>query len=495
MKKLLLLLLCLPVSVSFVFAQEDEVPQEIKAMWTITAKDCQQHVNVLASEEFAGRGTGRSDFYKTADYIAGQFGDMGLSKAVGDTSFLQNFYTDYNAISNSELALISLFKKKGKYDTLTITYKLDRDFMPLGSAGECDFTGDVVFAGFGIKAPENKWNDYKKINVKDKVVFVLSGAPQIDGLNFGRLSRSRNKVKFAQEEGAKAVLVISDPFATISYKTSIPTAVVSEKVANNFFAGTGYTVEKIKQEIESTKKSKSIKLEQKIKFKVESELLKQQKTANIIGILEGSDPVLKNEYLVLGAHADHLGKIGNLTFYGANDNASGASVVMEIAQAFCSLKDRPKRSVIFMAFSGEEMGLLGSHYYTDHPIFPIEDTKAMINLDMVGYGRLGIMLVGGHTFPTFTEMFEKYSDKYAYTPIKRRWTSHNSDHYPFHEKGIPALFLYAFNGPPTYHTIRDTADTLDPEVMETVGRLTFAVLYDLANAETVDFPLVENKEQ
>lgn len=194
----------------------------------------------------------------------------------------------------------------------------------------------------------------------------------------------------------------------------------------------------------------------------------------------------------MGAHADHLGTLSNLIFWGANDNASGTATVMEIAQAFTKLDKPPKRSILFMAFSGEEMGLLGSKFYVENPIVPIKNTRAMINLDMVGSGRKGVMIVGGNTFPDFAELLEKFDNLIGYTNIQRRWTSNNSDHFPFHEKGIPAVFLYAMGGVPTYHSTRDKPETLDAEVMESIGRLVFRVMWELANADKIEFPSVEN---
>ena len=181
----------------------------------------------------------------------------------------------------------------------------------------------------------------------------------------------------------------------------------------------------------------------------------------------------------------------NLVFWGANDNASGTAAVMEIAEAFCKLDTKPRRSLVFITFTGEEMGLLGSKHYVENPIFPIEKTKAMINLDMVGCGRDGVMVVGGETYPKFAELFERYSDKYIHLPVEKREMSPNSDHAPFNDKGIPSVFLYAMGGGSNWHSTRDKPETLDPEVMESVGRLAFWVIWDLANADTVEFTSVE----
>jgi Zn-dependent M28 family amino/carboxypeptidase len=214
---------------------------------------------------------------------------------------------------------------------------------------------------------------------------------------------------------------------------------------------------------------------------------------NILGYVEGSDPDLKDEFIVIGAHVDHLGEIEGHIFHGANDNASGSSVVMEIAEAFSLLEEAPKRSILFILFTAEEMGLMGSSYYVDNPAIPLSNMKAMINLDMVGSGDDAVMIVGGHSFPGFAQIFDTVSSKYIHVSLKRRWTSANSDHYSFHRAGIPSVFLYALRGVPTYHSSRDRYETLDAEVMERVGRLVFLTVLELANSEKVEFKYVEKE--
>jgi len=245
--------------------------------------------------------------------------------------------------------------------------------------------------------------------------------------------------------------------------------------------------------IRDKQKSESFEIKHRVKLKINSKLIHDCPTMNILGYVEGSDAGLKDEFIVIGAHVDHLGQIEDRIFYGANDNGSGSSVVMEVAEAFTSLENRPKRSILFILFTGEEMGLLGSSYYVRNPEMTLTNIKAMINLDMVGSGDDAIMVVGGKTFPEFAQLFDTLSGTYIHTPIKTRWTSANSDHYPFHHAGIPSVFLYAMNGVPTYHSSADKAETLDPEVMERVGRLVFLTAYQLANRENVEFKYVEKE--
>lgn len=460
----------------------------LRAMWSISSAECNNHVKKLAGHEYQGRATGSEEFKAAARYIADQFDQIGLSRAVGDTSFLQIFDISRNVIEQgNELALEVLIKANKGYDTLWVRYDLEEDFLPAGFSSSGELLSDIVVAGYGVSSEENNWDDYAKPNVKGKVVLILGGTPPIEDAKWGMMGRLRHKVDFAAEHGASAVIEISGPYGTISSRQKIPSMLISESVANDFFKGTGWTVASLKQKIKKKQKSISVDLKHRVKIKAVNQWQPDCKTMNIVGYLAGSDSLLKDEYIVLGAHADHLGPIDRLVFWGANDNASGTATMMEIAEAFCKLENRPRRSLVFIAFTGEEMGLLGSKHYVGNPLFPLQKTKAMINLDMVGSGRDGVMIVGGETYPDFAALFERFSNQYVHVPIDRRKISQNSDHAPFYNKGVPAVFLYAMGALPTWHSTRDKPENLDAEVMESVGRLAFWVIWELANADTVEF--------
>ena len=477
------------------FGQEIEINKNTyQAMWDISSKECLDHVEILSSRKFSGRGTGDEEFKLTANYIAKQFEEMGLSPLSNDSSFFQMFNISRNKIGgNNSLSMEVLIKAKKEKDTLSVHYDLEKDFLPTGFSSPCNLKTEIVVPGFGIISEKNNWNDYLKINVTGKAVMVLGGTPSIENADWGQARRMRSKVDFAIKNGATAFIFIGGPIGLVSTQQKIPSIMLSEKAANDLLKGTGYSVKSLREEINKKKKSIGLKLKHKIHLKIESKLHPNCETMNIVGFLPGSDPVLKDEYIILGAHADHLGIIGNMVFTGANDNASGTAAVVEIAEAFCKLKQRPRRSLVFIAFTGEEMGLLGSKYYTENPLAPLNKTKAMINLDMVGSGRKGMMIVGGHTFPDFAKLFDKHNNLLPYGEIKRRWTSNNSDHYPFHEKNIPAVFLYAFHGQPTYHLPTDLPETVDAEVMESVSRLVFRTMWEMANMDFIQLKEVKQK--
>ncbi|OQX86123.1 hypothetical protein B6D60_06775 [candidate division KSB1 bacterium 4484_87] len=464
----------------------------LKAQFTIHAANCESYVEKLASDEFAGRGTYTTGFYKTANYIARHFHEIGLQPAINDTSYFQRFTVDPNVLAAHNILELKIpVSTKTGTDTLTLSYQEEKDFLPFGFSASIDRTLPVVFAGYGITSPKNNWDDYANLDVKGKIVLVLGGRPQLKDAHWKYESRSRNKAKNARKHGAAALLIIGSPIGTVSYRQSVPGMFIAKSVAENLLKGSDFTIEQLTDTMNKTQQPLSLQLKFPIRIKISAEHKKQQSTMNIVGYLPGSDPKLKNEYIVIGAHADHLGQLGDLIFHGANDNASGTATVMEIARAFSSLPKKPRRSLVFITFAGEEMGLLGSKYYTAHPIFPLKKTKAMINLDMVGSGWEGVMIVGGFTFPEFADLFNHHHELIGYGNVLRRWTSNNSDHYPFHEHGVPSVFLYSPTSLPTYHTTGDKPETLDPEVMEAIGRLVFRVAYDLANQDQIHFKKVE----
>jgi len=484
-------------NLSFVIAQDkaDQKSQCIKAMRSITAAECLDHVKYLAGKECEGRGTCDGGFGKAAAYVAGHFREIGLLHLMKDSSYYQVFNVNRNMIlDGNEFSLELLLKSPSGKDTLEIKYQLEYDFLPAGVSASCDIRTNVVFAGYGISSKENNWDDYKKLDVKDKVALILGGTPPVEDSDFGSLYRISRKADMAKNAGASALLVVGKPIGTISAYQSIPVVTISKKVADDLLKGTAENIEGLKHKIKEKQRSNSFNLKHNIHLKVNSELITDCQTMNILGYIEGSDNELRDEFIVIGAHVDHLGNIDDHIFCGANDNASGTTVVMEVAEAFCLLEKAPKRSVLFIAFTGEEMGLIGSSYFVENPQMPLSNIKAMINLDMVGSGDDAIMVVGGNSFPEFAELFDTLTSQYVHVPVKRRWASSNSDHYPFHKAGIPAVFLYAMRGVPTYHTSKDRPETLDPEVMENVGRLVFMTAVNLANKESISFRYIEKEK-
>jgi len=407
-KALLFLFVILAVSVS---AQKPaHAPDALEA-------NLRKHVEYLASDKLEGRRTGEKGATSAAGYVANGFANArltpGFKNAKGKGNFLQPFPYIAGVGPGKDNFLRIIPGEKGNEDKL----EAGVNFQPFGNSINGDVApAPLVFAGYGITTADKKYDDYGGIDAGGKIVLAFDGVPdsvareQAGGLNI------HGKANFAKERGAKALILIartenflSDPLARLSYEptigeTSIPVVVISRQIAAALF---GKPVAEIASQSAEMRAAGSVPL---ATAQLKVDLVKKTAEAyNVIGIVEGTDPVLKSEAIVIGAHYDHLGRGGagslaaNSTeiHHGADDNASGTAAILELARQFARDK-KNKRTLIFMAFGGEEEGLLGSKYYVNNPVWPLDKTVAMINLDMVGRLNEGKLTVGG--IGTATEM-------------------------------------------------------------------------------------------
>ncbi len=384
-----------------------------------TEKNLRSHVSYLASDKLEGRRTGEKGATFAAGYVANIFARYKLKGGVANAqnakskgSYLQLF--EY--VSGVEL---------GEDNSLGINgakLNLKTDWMPIGFTPNADISGaNIVFAGFGIESERLKYNDYENVNVNDKIALVFEENPDKDNPHseFGLIG-THAKANIAKQKGAKGLIIIAENekfaderLAQLSFdqtlgELAIPTIVISRAAAAKLLS----TDSKGLQEIEKwfakrteTPEPIQIKLAEKIDAKAELKINLVKKKAeayNVIGIVEGRDPILKNEAIIIGAHYDHLGHGGDGSLspnskeihHGADDNASGVSAMLELARQFRKANNN-KRTLIFIAFGGEEEGLLGSKAYMNNPVFPLEKTVAVINMDMVGRLNGGKLTVGG----------------------------------------------------------------------------------------------------
>ncbi len=381
-------------------------------------KNLRTHVSYLASDQLEGRRTGERGATSAAGYVANTFANFKLKTGINLTNqkgkATGNYLQSFPYISGIETGDGNFFSINNS------NLKLREDWMPYGFSPNAKLeNSEIVFAGFGITASEANYDDYANLDVKNKIVVVFNGAP--DGGNprspFARFNLHA-KAKIAQEKGAKSILIIADEtnlkdeksaqlnFDQTLGETSIPVIIISQKTGANLLGA------KDEKELSQIEKWFSEKPENaQVKFAnlpksnatININIVKKQTDGyNVIGILEGRDATLKNEAIVIGAHYDHLGHGGagslavNSTeiHHGADDNASGVSAMLELARQYAKSKDN-KRTLIFIAFGGEEEGLLGSKYYVNNPVFPLAKTVAMINMDMVGRLNENKLTVGG----------------------------------------------------------------------------------------------------
>lgn len=461
----------------------------------ISMEELYEHISFLASDSLKGRLPGTSEDRVAAEYILDQFLDVGLTPL--DSSGFQ-YYDIRTGVS------------LGTGNQLQIdcyNARLNEDFIPLTFSENDSLSADIVFAGYGfmIDGEGIFWNDYEGIDISGKWVMLLRGDPEIDSINSPYLPyrEDRDKVIQARDLGAGGVLLVSgfaydpddelDELAQAQGSAGIPVFQVSRELADRILKPAGQSVMALEKKL--------IDNRQPIRFALEtiilgrSELIQESvQTTNVVVTLRGSDPLNSNQYLIIGAHYDHLGMGGPGTgsrspdsqgiHYGADDNASGIAAMIEIAEKFAAERESLKRSIIFVAFGAEELGLLGSkHFIENSPVDPAR-IEAMLNIDMVGRLNAGGSLqIGG--VGTSLEGEEILTDLVDEAPFELALIMEGygpSDHASFYGKNIPVLFFST--GPHLdYHTPNDRIDSINFEGLKWIGDYIYRVALEIANRE------------
>ena len=381
------------------------------------------HIEYLASDKLEGRRTGSPGANLAAEYIAREFARYGLRRSIGyDTPGMSHFEADspnrylqkFPYIAGVQLGKTNRMLFSNSDNSPLKELRPGDDWMPLGFSTNGQVEGAAaVFVGFGITASEPKYDDYSAVDAQGKIAFAFTGTPDGDNPHgqFARYEDPRWKGIAAKNAGAKALILISqqreftdEPLSRLGYNNSggeagLPVAIISSRVFLAALSESDLTVA-----LGLVKQGRMPAVTFKSPVTLSVDIIRREVVAsNVVGILDGSDPTLKNEVIVIGAHYDHLGRGGEGSLapregeihHGADDNASGVAGVLELARLFASQKLRPRRTIVFMAFSGEEEGLLGSNYYVNHPILPLANTIAMINMDMIGRMKDNKLIVGG----------------------------------------------------------------------------------------------------
>jgi hypothetical protein len=442
-------------------------------------------VSYLASPELEGRMAASPGYFLAAEYSANWFKKYGIAPA-NNGSYFQTFNVEYNEIK--EPILLKLID-----GSTTKEYKLGRDFVFRGFTGGGNITGEVAFCGYGISQPEIGYDDYEGIDVKDKIVIVFKYHPRWS-LEAGKFinGNPREKAAIAFKHGAKAVFFVSFPNDKEPQKPigsvisgsgeqniNFPEVHIDLPVANDFFEGSGFTLKELQTKIDSSKKPFSVNLKKTANVIVTTNYYKEKETVNIVGFIPGSDDNLKNEYVILGAHLDHVGKQGDtLYFPGANDNASGSAAVLEIAKAFSLSKIKPKRTVVFILFSSEESGLQGAEHYVNNPLFPLENTVAMLNMDCIGYGD-SIQLGNGKSSPVLWDIAKNLDKQNDNLTVNQTWSGGGADATPFHQKGIPTLYFVTTNSYDHLHYMTDKPETLNKPLYNKITNLAYLTMHYL----------------
>ncbi|MGB2693199.1 MAG: M28 family peptidase [Thermodesulfobacteriota bacterium] len=471
------------------------------------------HIRYLASDELKGRMSGTLGAEKAAEYISSQFENTGL-KALGDND---SYYQKFSFTKGIELGAQNSFEVvSGKSKT---EFKSGKDFNTLSFSSSGEVDGELVFAGYGISAPDLEYDDYQGLDVKDKVVLVLRYTPEgYDAESpFYDFAALRYKALNAREKGAKAIIFIT-PYSQeeeldltsigidYSYSDSgIQSLIMRRDKAEELFLNTGKTLKNLEENLAKKENSSFIFANTSVKIKTQV-IEEQGQSANVIGLIEGSDPALKNEFIIVGAHYDHigLGKRNSRSnsdsedniHNGADDNASGVAGLIELAEFFSCRKESLKRSLVFIAFSAEELGLIGASYFVDNPKVPLDKTTAMLNMDMIGRlkeDKLTIFGIGSS--PQWESLISNSNSEHNFEISLNNSGFAPSDQSVFFGKGIPVLHF--FTGlHDDYHTPGDDWEKINSKGQQKVLSFMSDIILDLDSQENkVAFSNVEEPKK
>ncbi len=484
------------------FAQKITNPRPYAKI--ITTDDLKKNLYIIAGEEMEGRETATEGQRKAAAFIEHYFKSIGL--APGNKGSYQMPFPVYAD---------SLIKSSIAVNNQQFSPNVDFSFMISSNHTAAYHFGEVVFAGYGIS--DSTRNDYKDIDAKGKLVVVLSAnlAAEPSPQNRRRFSFFTQQ-EAAMKNGAAALLVVDSKINLMEDKSNMYVNTYPKTVRINTFFVTEKVAAAIMGDEYNTAKSATLGNNPASKTyaaDVFVELLKQRlvlESTNVLGLLEGSD--LKDEYIVVSAHYDHLGIRKGVIWYGADDDGSGTVSILQIAKAFAKAKTEgkgPRRSILFMAVSGEEKGLWGSAYYSANPVYPLNKTSVNLNIDMIGridpsrkYGDSAnyIYVIGDDKLSSeLKPLSESNNKKYTKLELDYRYNDPNdpdrifyrSDHYNFAKHGVPIIFY--FSGlHPDYHKPTDTPDKINYSLMQKRALLIFYTAWEMANRSTMikrDIPL------
>lgn len=507
MRSLLLLLVMALITGPTLQAQEKDPVLE-KFANTITEADLEAHLTFLADDALEGRETGTRGQRLAAKYIRTHFMRLGLKPGNPSNG---TYYQIYN-----------LNRVEIKDATITVknkSFKYQEDFFALQASLPDEIPGDYVFAGYGIS--NDDYNNLSGLDLKGKTAIMFVGSPKAEAMGLReQISDWFARVEIMESKGAAAVMAVlpDSVFSVLSRyagrssfgmevesgSQNLAPIFVSEELGKNMFAAAKGKVAKIQAGLKSSPEVPKLNFS-KMGLSYSADVEREKIPAeNVLGFLEGSEN--KDEIVVLTAHYDHIGIARNGEVNnGADDDGSGTVTILELAEAFTEAAKaghRPKRSIVFMTVSGEEKGLLGSKYYTDYdPVYPLENTVANLNIDMVG--RIGneyqdrpdslkyVYLIGSDKLSTeLHELSEEMNKTYTQLTLDYKYNDENdpnrfyyrSDHYNFAKNNIPIIFY--FNGVHAdYHRPTDTIEKIEFDKIERIGRLIFATAWEIANRE------------
>jgi hypothetical protein len=464
----------------------------LDAVHSISSHTLLDYVKELCSETYAGRLTGTAGYDASAQWVASLLEKWGIKPGGDNGTYFQNFPNPYTLVLESGEVVLHIPYKKNT--VIQKHYEYETDFIPGSTSGSGEVKGEVVYVGYGITAPELGYDEYKGLDVKGKIVLMereVPVSPSKEPQEFKKwrpYSFHQYKVKNAAAHGAAGMLYnyhIANP--NCLYIKDLVLTHVGKTVVTDIFTGTGKTHKDVVDKIKKTRKPQSFKTGKIVSLCNKTEHHPEGTARNVIGYIEGTDPELKNEAVILGAHLDHLG-LNHKMMPGANDNASGVAVILGVAEAVKKSSVQPKRTIIFIFFGAEEQGVRGSEYYLKNPFVPNEKVVGFLNLDGVGRGKR-ITGTAGKNYPQLWKYIEEANRKYIHRKLEAT-DFHNRarprlDAARFMWAGIPSVSFYAQGADslpyPTYHRTTDRPEILTPEIMEDLARLLLVAVLQISN--------------
>lgn len=483
-----LVVLC---SGSFAVAGADDTETLTRAIKSVSGTRMLKDVAQLSGPEFSGRQAGTTDDLRSGLWVADRFKLLGLQPALITTKQLNPVVREW---AIAEQVLTTRIQDSPSLELFSgdtpIPARLGPDYLPILDSAAIKINAPVAFVGYGISDPEHGVDDYAGVNVQQRVVLLLRGKPD----HYSTPVTQADKERVAREKGASVALMATGPILSAyearrgiggapmaSYSLSkedrrLPGVWISTALAEALLSAKGRSLRELQAQLNREPKSQSHDTGVVAHISWNS-WQTQGAVYNFMAMVPGHDSKRREEIILIGAHRDHFGRQGGLVFPGADDNASGTAVLLEVARALSKMK--PRRTIVLVSFSGEEQGLLGSRLYVREPVRPLPATKAMINVDHAGVGN-GRLTVGLTDLSRETAMkagktagLAEKLDLFGFFP--------GGDHVPFKEAGIPTAAVVSGGMHPDFHQPSDTADKIKPEILESTARFVLALAWQLAN--------------
>lgn len=465
-----------------------------KALHGVSEANITDWMQTLISPGMRGRLAGDIGYDLAAQWTAQHFQAWGLKPFEPLGGYFQEFPQPYTIMKDK--GSLQLITGSGEHKE-TRAFEFSTDYWPSNLSGSGEVEAEVVYVGYGISAPELGFDEYEGIDVRGKIVITEFRIPytgtSADSLAlWDPYAQTDYKIRNAMKHGAKGMLMTymaANPRPTV--EPDFLYLSIADQVVEAFFEGTGKDLKTLRESIKNELKPQSFSTGKQGFMAVNADYHPEGTTRNVVAVIEGSDPVLKNEYMIIGAHLDHLGMMPVL-FPGALDNASGSVIAMGVAKSLAEAGIELKRSLIILLFSAEEVGLVGSSWFVEHWPYDREQIKFMVNLDMVGRGN-AFFSATSEPWKELLPFFERNNDRWVHRPMMTRtgpW-SHSfrprTDGAVFSNQKIPAIHFGA-RGATTrtlYHVPEDDMRQIEVEIMRDVIKLLTMTMIDMGNAESL----------